>query len=255
MKQDMDAVVVVLSSDHVIKDVEVFQTSVMTAAGLSEKGHLVTFGIVPTFPATGYGYVKGGEHVAHHVYSLDKFVEKPCIEKAKEYLASGECEWNSGMFVWKVSKILDDFKRYLPKVYEKLNEISQYIGTEKEEEMINKLYSEIPSISVDYGIMERSNEVVVIPGDFGWNDLGSWDVLGSIYPTDDEGNIKRGENIVLDTRDSIIYSDQKIITTVGVKDLIIVSTEDSVMVCPKDRAQDVKYIVEKLKEEEKHVYL
>ena len=125
----------------------------------------------------------------------------------------------------------------------------------KEEEMINKLYSEIPSISVDYGIMERSNEVVVIPGDFGWNDLGSWDVLGSIYPTDDEGNIKRGENIVLDTRDSIIYSDQKIITTVGVKDLIIVSTEDSVMVCPKDRAQDVKYIVEKLKEEEKHVYL
>ena len=121
--------------------------------------------------------------------------------------------------------------------------------------MIDKLYSEIPSISVDYGIMERSNEVVVIPGDFGWNDLGSWDVLGSIYPTDDEGNIKRGENIVLDTRDSIIYSDQKIITTVGVKDLIIVSTEDSVMVCPKDTEKDVKYIVEKLKEEEKHVYL
>lgn len=155
----------------------------------------------------------------------------------------------------KVSKILDDFKRYLPKVYEKLNEISEYIGTEKEVEMINKLYKEMPSISVDYGIMERSNEVVVVPGDFGWNDLGSWDVLGSIYPTDEEGNIKRGENVVLDTRDSIIYSEQKLITAVGVKDLIIVSTEDSVMVCPKDRAQDVKHIVEKLKSEEKYTYL
>ena len=193
-----------------------------------------------------------------------KFVEYACLfcsnslVLAVEFNYKGISIMKSDLLIDEALDIIEVCKKMKPiNLNYKIINKEEYnnLITRKEEEMINKLYSEIPSISVDYGIMERSNEVVVIPGDFGWNDLGSWDVLGSIYPTDDEGNIKRGENIVLDTRDSIIYSDQKIITTVGVKDLIIVSTEDSVMVCPKDRAQDVKYIVEKLKEEEKHVYL
>lgn len=258
MKKYGDGIMCVYPADHYIKLEDEFVSVLKKAISVANNNDkLVTIGIKPTFASTGYGYINFNKEniIDEYGYEVVEFVEKPDFKNATKYVESGQYLWNSGMFVWKVSKILDDFKRYLPKVYEKLNEISQYIGTEKEEEMVNKLYNEIPSISVDYGIMERSNEVVVIPGDFGWNDLGSWDVLGSIYPTDDEGNIKRGENIVLDTRDSIIYSDQKIITTVGVKDLIIVSTEDSVMVCPKDRAQDVKYIVEKLKEEEKHVYL
>ena len=258
MKKYGDGIMCVYPADHYIKLEEEFLDSLEKAIEVAQnEDKLVTIGIKPTFISTGYGYININKEklIGKHGYEVVEFVEKPNFENATKYVNSGEYLWNSGMFVWKVSKILDDFKRYLPKVYEKLNEISEYIGTEKEVEMINKLYKEMPSISVDYGIMERSNEVVVVPGDFGWNDLGSWDVLGSIYPTDEEGNIKRGENVVLDTRDSIIYSERKLITAVGVKDLIIVSTEDSVMVCPKDRAQDVKHIVEKLKSEEKYTYL
>lgn len=129
------------------------------------------------------------------------------------------------------------------------------MDTDMEIEKLKEIYPTIPSISIDYGVMERSNEVVVVPGDFGWNDVGSWDVLGAIYPTDKEGNIKRGETISVDTNDCIVYSNDKLIATVGVNDLIVVSTEDAVMVCNKDKAQDVKKIVEKLKEKDHNMYL
>ena len=218
---------------------------------------LVTIGITPTFPSTGYGYINfNRENTIEDVaYEVVEFVEKPNYEIAKEYVNSKKYVWNSGMFVWKVSKILEDFKRYLPKVYEKLEDISKYLGTKEEMEKIKEIYPTIQSISIDYGIMERSNDVIVVPGDFGWNDVGSWDSLGAIYPTDDEGNIKRGENITIDTKNSIIYSDDKLISTIGISDLIVVSTNDAVMVCRKDKAQDVKKIVEQLKEEDRQEYM
>lgn len=258
MKKHGDGVMCVYPADHYIKDGEGYVKTIKEAVKVaSENDKLVTIGITPTFPSTGYGYINFDRNQSYNntAYQVLEFVEKPNYEKAKSYIKTQKYVWNSGMFVWKVSKILEDFKRYLPKVYNKLEELSQYIGTNKEEEMINEIYPTIPSISIDYGIMERSDDVVVVPGEFGWNDVGSWDVLGAIYPTDEDGNIKRGDTITIDTNNSVVYSEDKLIATVGVKDVIVVSTKDAVMVCNKDNAQDVKLIVEQLKKENKSEYL
>lgn len=258
MKKHGDGIMCIYPADHHIKYEEEFLNVLNRAIKVAEESDkIVTIGIKPTFPSTGYGYINfdKGETVGQFSHEVIEFVEKPKYNKALQYLESGRYLWNSGMFVWKVSKVLEDFKRYLPKLYDKLEELSEYMSTDKELEMIEKIYPTIPSISVDYGIMERSNDVVVVPGDFGWNDVGSWDVLGSIFPTDDQGNIRRGETIAIDTQNSVVYSDEKLVTAVGIKDLIVVSTEDAVMVCPKDRAQDVKSIVEELKEQNKVSYL
>lgn len=258
MKKHGDGVMCVYPADHYIKNEVEFINILNKAIKVADENEkLVTIGIAPTFPSTGYGYINFDKNIEYNkvAYDVVEFVEKPNYETAKSYVQSGKYVWNSGMFVWKVSKILEDFKRYLPKIYDKLEKLAQFIGTDKEDEMLLKIYPTIPSISIDYGIMERSNDVVVVPGDFGWNDVGSWDVLGAIYPTDEEGNIKRGENVTIDTKDCIVYSEDKLIATVGVKDLIVVSTDDAVMVCRKDKAQDVKKIVDKLKEKDSKKYL
>ena len=258
MKKYGDGIMCVYPADHYIKN-ELEFTNVLNKAIKIAKEHekLVTIGIEPTFPSTGYGYINFDKEQGYSdiAYDVVEFIEKPNYDKAKYYVESGKYVWNSGMFVWKVSKILEDFKRYLPKVYDRLEELSDFMDTDMEIEKLKEIYPTIPSISIDYGVMERSNEVVVVPGDFGWNDVGSWDVLGAIYPTDKEGNIKRGETISVDTNDCIVYSNDKLIATVGVNDLIVVSTEDAVMVCNKDKAQDVKKIVEKLKEKDHNMYL
>lgn len=258
MKKHGDGIMCVYPADHYIKNEKEFTNVLNKAINVAKNNDkLVTIGITPTFPSTGYGYINFDHNqiIDNTAYDVLEFVEKPNFEVAKAYVESKKYVWNSGMFVWKVSKILEDFKRYLPKVYEKLEEISKAIGTEKEIDTIKEIYPTIPSISIDYGVMERSNDVLVVPGDFGWNDVGSWDSLGAIYPTDEEGNIKRGENITIDTKNSIIYSDDKLISTIGVSDLIVVSTNDAVMVCRKDKAQDVKKIVDILKEKNQKEYI
>ena len=258
MKKHGDGVMCVYPADHYIKNEVEFINILNKAIKVADESEkLVTIGIAPTFPSTGYGYINFDKDTEYNniAYDVVEFVEKPNYEKAKSYVQSGKYVWNSGMFVWKVSKILGDFKRYLPKVYDKLEKLSEFIGTDKEEKILQEIYPTIPSISIDYGIMERSNDVVVVPGDFGWNDVGSWDVLGAIYPTDENGNICRGETIEIDTKDCIVYSEDKLIATVGIKDLIVVSTDDAVMVCKKDKAQDVKQIVDKLKEKNNANYL
>ncbi|MEG0180811.1 MAG: mannose-1-phosphate guanylyltransferase [Romboutsia sp.] len=258
MKKYGDGVMCVYPADHYIKDEEGFIKVLNKAIDVAkDNDKLVTIGINPTFPSTGYGYIKFDQNitVGGSAYDVIEFVEKPNFEVAKGYVESKKYVWNSGMFVWKVSKILEDFKRYLPKVYDRLELLSDNLDTDDEAEAISNIYPTIPSISIDYGIMERSNDVVVVPGDFGWNDVGSWDSLGAIYPTDEEGNIKRGENITIDTKNSIIYSDDKLVTTIGVSDLIVVATNDAVMVCKKDKAQDVKKIVDVLKEKDRQEYI
>ncbi len=258
MKKHGDGIMCVYPADHYIKNDVEFNNILKKAIKVAQENEkLVTIGITPTFPSTGYGYINFDKSSEYKdiAYSVVEFVEKPNYGKAKSYVNSGKYVWNSGMFVWKVSKILEDFKRYLPKVYDNLEKLSEFIGTDKEQEKLQQIYPTIPSISIDYGVMERSNDVVVVPGDFGWNDVGSWDVLGAIYPTDAEGNTKRGETIAIDTKDCIVYSEDKLIATVGVEDLIVVSTEDAIMVCRKDKAQDVKKIVDKLKEKDSKKYL
>jgi mannose-1-phosphate guanylyltransferase len=175
-------------------------------------------------------------------------VEKPVFDKAKKYLESGDYLWNSGMFVWKVSVILANFERYLPRLYRQFMQVYEYLGTEMEEEYISKIYPLLQSISIDYGILERSDEVLVIPGDFGWNDVGSWDSLGAIFPPDDNGNIVKANHIEIDTKNTIVYGNDRLIATIGVEDLIIADTHDAILICPKSKAQNVKEMVDLLKE-------
>ncbi|MGI6424484.1 MAG: mannose-1-phosphate guanylyltransferase [Tepidanaerobacteraceae bacterium] len=251
-KRCNDAVMGVFPSDHYIKDVDEFQRVLIAARDMVEHSeNLVTMGINPTFPSTGYGYIKYDKEKPIPckdimAYEVMEFVEKPDTSKAKEYLKSGNYLWNSGMFVWKTSVILNSFKRFLPRLFTKMGELEPFIGTSKEKNVVETVYPTLQSISIDYGVMERSEEVVVIPGDFGWNDVGCWDSLGSVFPPDENGNITKGDYIDIQTRNSIIYSNSRLVAAVGLEDMIVVETNDAMLVCSKDKAQDVKKVVEQL---------
>jgi mannose-1-phosphate guanylyltransferase len=244
---------VVLPSDHYITDEKQFRLTLDEACTVAmETDKIVTIGIKPTFPSTGYGYIAfDKEPIASNpvaVYDVAEFVEKPNFQKAQGYLSSGNYLWNSGIFIWKTSVIIDNFKRYLPRLYKTMLPLSDYLGTEQEEEIINQIYPTLQNISIDYGILERSDEVVVLSGQFGWNDIGSWDALGAIFPPDESGNIIKANHMGIETRNSIIYGNGRLITTIGVDNFIIADTGDALLICPKDKAQSVKEIVELLKE-------
>jgi mannose-1-phosphate guanylyltransferase len=265
VKKHGDGVMCVFPSDHYIEDEKAFNKVIRNAVALAEEhDKLVTIGIKPSFPSTGYGYIKlkenegfkiGRESAGEVAFKVDNFIEKPDYKKAIRYYDSGKYLWNSGIFIWKISTILNNFKRFLPKVWNGLEELAKYIGLEGEGEHIRKIYPDIPAVSIDYGIMERSDDLIVIPGDFAWNDVGSWDSLAAIYSTDNNGNIIRGEKISIDTKNSIIYGGKRLIATIGLDKMIVVETDDSILVCPKDRAQDVKRVVELLRAEGKDKYL
>lgn len=248
-----DAVMGVFPSDHYIKNTEEFQRVLKAACNIAEnENKMVTMGITPTFPSTGYGYINFDRDKSVVVgdktaYEVLEFVEKPDLRKAKAYLNNGNYLWNSGMFVWKNSVILSNFERFLPRLYREIKQLERYLDTADEKQKIEEIYPTLPSISIDYGIMERAEDVVVIPGDFGWNDLGSWDSLGSVFPTDDDGNIAIGDFVGIETKNSIIYANDRLVATVGLEDMIVVETNDSILVCPKQKAQDVKKVVEQLK--------
>ncbi len=240
-----DGVMCVVPSDHFIKDLDGFHGVLEQGISIAkDTNQLVTIGIHPTFPATGYGYIQCGEEGEDHSFQVQEFVEKPDIETAKSYLESGEYVWNSGMFLWKASTILEEFKRLLPDVYECLLMIKEAYGKVDESERIAEIYKTIPKISIDYGIMERAKEVVVLRGDFGWNDVGSYDALGAILPMDEAGNNTFGNTILLDTTDCIAYTTDKLIATIGISNLIIAQTKDAVLVCHKEDAQSVKKVVD-----------
>lgn len=252
-----DGLMCIFPADHYIKDVDEF-TRVMrkTIDAAMTMDKLFTIGIKPTFPSTGYGYIKySNESRYSDFFEVEEFVEKPNFETAKSYLNNGRYLWNSGIFVWKASVIIENFKRFLPIIYKKLNNIYSADNYESIMDRLNLIYPTIPSISIDYGIMERSDEVYVINGDFGWSDIGSWDALGAIYDCDDNGNIIKGESVNIDSKNSIIYSDSRLIATIGIKDMIVVVTKDAVLVCPKEHSQKVKDVVNILKLEGKNEYI
>lgn len=263
VKKYDDGIMVVLPADHFIQDTEEY-TKVLDAAiaAAIDTDLLVTIGIKPTFPATGYGYIKAKadsqtpiEKTEKSYFVVEEFVEKPDEETAKEYLAEGNFTWNSGVFVWKASTILKKFENLLPDVYECLVQIGDAMGTAMEQETIQEIYPKIPKISVDYGIMERSKDVITIAGDFGWNDIGSLDMLGVVKGEDADGNVLYGEQINVDTKDCILYGSDKLIATIGVKDLIVVQEKDAILICDKSRAQDVKLVVDRLNEKGMNQYL
>lgn len=256
LKKYGDGIMCILPSDHYIKDTEAYDRLMKKAVAAAENtGKLVTIGVKPTFASTGYGYIQYKKGNSQDWYEVVDFVEKPDIRTAKAYVKSGNFLWNSGMFVWKASTILGYFKRLLPDVYRKLMEIGDVMNTAQEEKVLHEVYPTIPKISIDYGIMERADKVVVLIGEFGWNDVGSWDALQSLYEPDENGNIIYGEQVHIDTHNCISYAQSRLIAALGVDDLIIVESDDAVLVCHKDKAQEVKNIVERLKTEGKEQYL
>lgn len=247
-----DAVMMVLPSDHLIKQRQMFISTLKTAINVAcEDDNLVTIGITPTYPETGYGYINYGETMNNdkyaNVYCVEKFVEKPNIEKAKEYLDSGNYIWNSGMFVWRVSTILKKFEQYLPDTYRGLVEIKSSINTEVFEETLNDVFTNFRAESIDYAIMEKSDNIYTLPGTFGWDDVGSWLSLERINKTNEFGNVVSGNVITINTKNTTISGTDKLIAAVGLEDLIIVDTEDALLICSKDSTQDVKKVIENLK--------
>lgn len=243
-----DGIMVISPSDAYIKDTDAYAETLEFAKRTAEEtDRLVTVGIAPTFPATGYGYIrfKKSENRAKEVL---RFVEKPPYKRAKKYVSSGEYVWNSGMFLWKASVILQKYKQYIPDVYDLLTGIGDAIGTAEEREVLEDLYPRIRSVSIDYAIMEKSRDILVVPAEFGWSDVGCWDMLSALYGTDADGNVIVSDHLGEDTRDCIVYSRKKFVATVGVKGLIIVDTPDALLICDKKRAQDVKKIVEDLRQ-------
>lgn len=249
MKRDKDAIVVVLPSDHVIADVETFQKAVMTAATNAEKGNLVTFGIVPTFPATGYGYVKASGKEESGAYTLEKFVEKPALETAQEYLASGEYAWNSGMFVFKASTFIDELKVHNPEMarlsiqaFENANASdSDFVRLDKE------AFSQIKGDSIDYAVMEKTKVGKIVKLNAGWDDVGSWTALYDISKKDEKKNVIKGDVIALDTTASYIRGGKRTIATIGLDNIVVVDSDDSLLIAAKGKIQDVKKVAEQIK--------
>lgn len=248
IKQDKDAVVVVLPSDHVIKNKDVFAKAVMTAAINAEKGSLVTFGIVPTFAATGYGYVKASGDESDGAYTLEKFVEKPCLEKAEEYIASGDYAWNSGMFVFKASTFLEELKVHSPDMARLSIESFEKAEVDKDFIRLNKeSFSQIKGDSIDYAVMEKTTKGKIVKLDAGWDDVGSWSALYDISEKDENKNVVKGDVIALDTKSSYIRSSGRTVATIGLENVVVIDSEEGVLVADINKIQDVKKIAEEIK--------
>lgn len=247
-----DAIMLVLPSDHLIKQNQMFVDTLKTSINVAkEDENLVTIGITPTYPETGYGYINYGQsnysEKYSNVYEVEKFVEKPDIEKAKEYIESGNYIWNSGMFVWKVSSIMNNFNKLLSDTYDGLMDIKNSIGKDNFQDVLYNNFIKFKSESIDYGILEKASNIYTIPGTFGWDDVGSWLALERISKTNEYGNAVTGNVITIETKNSIINGTNKLIAAVGVEDLIIVDTDDAILICSKESTQDVKKVIENLK--------
>ena len=251
-KKYEDAVMLVLPSDHLIGYEKIYLKTLKKAVASAEIGeNLVTIGITPTYPETGYGYINFGEENGD-AYEVERFVEKPDLPTAKKYLASGKYLWNSGMFVWKTSSILNNMKRFMPAVYEGAVRIGESFGTESFEETLVSEFEKFPSESVDYGIMEKASDIYTIQGSFGWDDVGSWLAIERINETDDDKNYIEGDVIAVDSKRTTVCGGKRLVAAVGTRDIIIVDTDDVLLVCSKNSTQDVKKVIAQLKEQQRN---
>ncbi|MBP0957374.1 MAG: mannose-1-phosphate guanylyltransferase [Oscillospiraceae bacterium] len=245
-----DAVMIVLPSDHLIKFNQMFLDTLKSAVSVAEDGlKLVTIGITPTYPETGYGYINFDPEGSPFsgVYKVKRFVEKPNIELAKEYVNSGEYLWNSGMFVWKASSILANIDKFLKDMTEGLAQIAECFGTDCFGEKLNEIFPKFRSESIDFGVMEKASDVYTIPGNFGWDDVGNWLALERINRTNEYGNMVQGDVITIDTKNTSVCGNKKLIALVGIEDLVVVDTDDALLICAKDSTQNVKKVIENLK--------
>jgi mannose-1-phosphate guanylyltransferase len=254
-QRDPDAVMAMLTADHYIADVERFRAALVAASQVAQTGKIVTLGIKPEFPSTGFGYIQQGGSLGRsdcgrfEVFHAQKFTEKPDLATAQAFFESGQYSWNSGMFIWRVDRVLAEFQRQRPQIYRQLMTIADALGTPDEKRMLSRVWPQIEKISVDYAIMEGADEVAVIPVDIGWSDVGSWASLLDIISGDEEGNVVIGEHLAVDTARTLVRGEKRLVVTIGLEDMIVVETDDALLVCPKDRAQDVKAVVDRLKRE------
>ncbi len=252
---DPDAVMVVLPADHIVHDEDEFRRVLMLAVHVAhESGKLITVGIQPSRPETGYGYIQvideddgSNPYFSQGVYKVKTFAEKPNTATAEQFLKSGDFLWNSGMFIWRAETILREIQRLLPELFGELSKIDDAIGGEKFDHVLETAYRTVRGISIDYGVMEKAREVYVIRGKFGWSDVGSWDEVCRISGKDEEGNSVTGKALLLDTKNALIFSGTKFVATIGVQDLIVIATDDAVLVCRQGKSQEVKEIVDYLR--------
>ena len=255
-ERDPEAIVMNFASDHVVTNPEEFERvmkAVLEAA--SDQTKLLSVGITPTYPHTGLGYIKSGEKTREidglPVYEVDSFTEKPNLESAQQFLATGKNFWNANMYTWSVKAALNAFKNHAPKTFEALQSIRGAIGTDRFEDVLKKAYDQVDAISIDYAISEKAQNLQLIPGDFGWNDVGDWKVVYDLAEKDLDGNVsiseKGGEMTFHDSRGNLVHAEGRLVALVGMEDTIVVDTGEIVLVMPKNRSQDVKKIVEQLK--------
>ena len=259
-RRSPQTVMAVLPADHHIQDAATFRRLLLAAEERAMAGEIVTLGIRPTRPETGYGYIHyaGNDAVATeqrvNAYKVHRFVEKPQKAVAERYLAEGHYLWNSGMFFFTAARILDDIQRCLPTLYSALMRIGAALdeGADRYAEVLAAEFEAIEGISIDYGVMEHADNVRVIPADIGWNDVGHWAALGDFADQDQEGNIIEGPVVMIDAKRNIVQGDQgRLVALVGVEDFVVVDTADALLICPRERAQDVRRVVERLKAEKK----
>lgn len=250
-KRNPDALMAVLTADHLIKNPDIFRLALQAAADVASENWLVTLGITPSYPETGYGYIERGEFLGMvgdlEGYRVERFVEKPDLARAESYVASGNYAWNSGMFIWKVRRILEEMEKHMPDLYAGLLNIERDLYTPRGEETVEAIFPTLPSQTIDYGIMEKAQKVAVLSVDIGWHDVGSWSAVYDVLPRDKANNVVVGRHITPDTANSLIYSPKRLVATIGLDDVVIVDTDDVLLVCPRSRAQDVKKIVDILK--------
>ncbi|MEN6409468.1 MAG: sugar phosphate nucleotidyltransferase [Anaerolineaceae bacterium] len=262
-QRDPQALMAVLTADHFIQNTALFSRLLAAALEAAQTGYLMTLGIEPTYPATGYGYIQRGEKVWEgndlKAYRVARFKEKPAEAQAKEMLAGGDHAWNSGMFFWRVDQILGEFERQMPDLYAALLRIEKDWGTSRRQTTLQIEWQGLKSETIDYGIMEHARQVAVLPAaGLGWNDVGSWDSLFDVLEADDAGNIGMGgAEMNLSTRGTLVCTDrpEKLVVTIGVDDLVVVDTPDALLICRKDQAQRVREVVNRLKETGKENYL
>jgi mannose-1-phosphate guanylyltransferase/mannose-6-phosphate isomerase len=247
LKCDADATLVVAPADHVIRDAQKFAQAADVAVSLAQHDKLITFGIVAHAPETGYGYIRRGDG-SGPAYPVAQFIEKPPLDVAVQFVASGDYFWNSGMFVFKASSFLAELRKFAPDILEVCTAAFNSASTDLDFVRIDKaLFSKCRSESIDYAVMEKTKDALVLPLDVGWSDVGSWSSLFEALPADEDGNVLQGDTLTFDTHDCYVHSTSRLVAAVGMEDHIIVETKDAVLVAPKDRVQDVKDLVAKIK--------
>jgi len=262
-KRDPQAIMAIQTSDHYIRNHDLFHFLLRTAFDVAQKNYLVMLGIAPTFPSTAYGYIQQGESLdgdyRYPVYRVKRFKEKPDQETAQQLLRSGDHSWNSGMFIWRADAILTEIKKQMPDLFKVVREISSAWDTPKQQEVLQEYWRNLKNQTIDYGIMEKAEQVAVLPaGGLGWSDIGSWDSLFEVLLPDMNGNVATGaQHLALDTHNTLVYSgdDQRLVVTIGLDDMVVVDAGDVLMICKVDQSQKVRDVVEHLKKHHQENYL